>query len=383
MPEKLKKRIEEIEAKYRRLFESARDGIIILDYHTGQINDVNPFLEQLLGYSKKELLNKKLWEVGAFKNMKLAQEYFKVLHEAGYIRYDNIPLEASDGRQIEVEFVSNVYKEDSGRVIQCNVRDISERRRSEVAMETQKLLEAEKSKTKFIADATHELRTPLAIIKGNVDLGLRATIKDSKAARAALKAIDTEVSHLSRLLSDLTDFTTKDSASYKDVANYREGEPIIFDKIDPFDILKNVVNRSKTLARKKDISVHLTAKKLPYIMTMGNKPYLEKLFVNLINNAITYGKKGGDISLSGSKNGNTIKILIVDNGIGIEEKDLPHIFDRFYRADSARTKNPEGTGLGLAISRWIVEAHGGTIDATSILGKGTTFTVSLPIRNKL
>src|SRR3989344_5314712 len=116
----------ESEIRYRRLFETAHDGILILNSATSQITDVNPFLEKLLWYSKNEFLNKKLWEVGAFKNMRAAKDAFKILQKEGYVRYEDLPLETKDGRSVEVEFVSNSYMAGDNLVMQCNIRDITE-----------------------------------------------------------------------------------------------------------------------------------------------------------------------------------------------------------------------------------------------------------------
>ncbi len=119
------------EIRYRRLFETARDGILLLNAETGQIEDVNPFLVEMLGYSHAEFLGKNLWEVGPFKNTALTKEAFIELQHSGYIRYENLPLETIRGTQVEVEFVSNVYDCDGTKVIQCNIRDITERKRAE------------------------------------------------------------------------------------------------------------------------------------------------------------------------------------------------------------------------------------------------------------
>ncbi len=122
------------EIRYRRLFETAQDGILILDAETGMIEDVNPFLINMLGYSRGEFLKKKLWEVGAFKDIEASQSAFEALQENEYIRYEDLPLRAKDGRLIQVEFVSNVYLVGDEKVIQCNIRDITERKRIQVAL---------------------------------------------------------------------------------------------------------------------------------------------------------------------------------------------------------------------------------------------------------
>jgi diguanylate cyclase (GGDEF)-like protein/PAS domain S-box-containing protein len=118
------------EIRYRRLFETAKDGILLLDATSGQITDVNPFLIQLLGYSFEELLGKKLWEIGPFKDVLTSQAAFRELQRKKYIRYDELPLETKQGKRVEVEFVSNLYKVNDEMVIQCNIRDISDRVRT-------------------------------------------------------------------------------------------------------------------------------------------------------------------------------------------------------------------------------------------------------------
>lgn len=132
--QKAEKLLAASEVQYRRLFESAKDGILILDAESGKIVDVNPFLIQLLGYSKEEFLEKEIWEIGFFKNIVANKDKFMELQQKKYVRYENLPLETSDGRKINVEFISNVYSVNSRDVIQCNIRDITERKKIELEL---------------------------------------------------------------------------------------------------------------------------------------------------------------------------------------------------------------------------------------------------------
>ncbi len=126
--------LEASEARYRRLFETAKDGILILDAATGKIDDVNPFLIDLLGYPHEDFIGKKLWQIGPTKNVKECKNAFLELQTKEYVRYEDLPLETKDGRLVEVEFVSNVYQINHGKVIQCNIRDVTERKRDERAI---------------------------------------------------------------------------------------------------------------------------------------------------------------------------------------------------------------------------------------------------------
>lgn len=365
----IKLKLKESEIRYRRLFESVHDGILILDSETGQITDANPFLVNLLGYSKREFLNKKLWEVGAFRNMKASKDAFKILQKEGYVRYEDLPLETKNGKFVDVEFVSNSYMAGGTLVIQCNIRDITERKRVDLIKETKRLLEEEKMKVRSIADATHEFRTPLAVIKGNVDLALNSRGRNKKSPKSAFRAINYEIKHLSGILSDLSLITSK--------AWELKGR-VTYEKINLKSLINTVVGRCKTLSYKKKISI--TTRKIPNLVILGDKMYLEKMLVNLVRNSILYGHPKGSTIIDVKQSKQSVIINVTDNGIGISKEDLPHIFERFYRVDKFHRSGGHSIGLGLSIVKWIAEIHGGEVSVKSVKGKGSVFKVSLPIK---
>jgi PAS domain S-box-containing protein len=164
------------ELRYRRLFETAQDGILILDAENGEILDVNPFLIDLLDYPFQELLGRKLWEIGQFKDIAANQSAFEKLQQNEYIRYENLPLRRRDGKEIHVEFVSNVYWVGTDKVIQCNIRDISGRaeERADANTHVAALELANSTKDAWLLAHLQELRMPLAAIAsmlGLIELG--------------------------------------------------------------------------------------------------------------------------------------------------------------------------------------------------------------------
>ena len=151
------------ELRYRRLFETAQDGILILDANTGEIMDVNPFLIDLLDYPFEELRGRKLWEIGQFKDIAANRAAFEALQQNEYIRYENLPLRRRDGKQIQVEFVSNVYWVETDKVIQCNIRDITARAEKRIDSDSHlaALELANNTKDAWLIAHSQNLRSPL------------------------------------------------------------------------------------------------------------------------------------------------------------------------------------------------------------------------------
>ncbi|MCL4364458.1 cell wall metabolism sensor histidine kinase WalK [Patescibacteria group bacterium] len=220
---------------------------------------------------------------------------------------------------------------------------------------------------RFVSDASHELRTPLTSLKTSMEVGLRDKNLDLAGAKSLISESISDVDRLQSLSEGLLQLT-----QFQQVAdNFK------LEEVSVKNFVGAAVKRVKVLAKSKNVKVGVDVKDFK---VRGNGYSLIDLMVILLDNAIKYSPKGKIIVIKAEKSNRVINILVKDQGVGISKKDLPHIFDRFYRADTARTKSGQGGyGLGLSIAKKIVDIHQGTIRFDSRVGRGTTAVVSLPI----
>jgi len=219
------------------------------------------------------------------------------------------------------------------------------------------------SQQRFLADVSHELRTPLTVVKGNVDLMRRMKRFDEES----LTSIDQEAGRLTRLVGGLLLLAQAESGKL----------PLTFRPVELDILITEVFQEMRVIAGDK-VRVYLN--EIDQMLVNGDRDRLKQVLINLVANAIQYTPQNGDVFLSLAKVGNQARIVCRDTGPGIPAEDLPHIFERFYRAEKSRTRGKStGFGLGLSITKWIVEHHGGRIEVNSKEGQGTTFAIWLPL----
>src|SRR5487761_910590 len=360
------------ETRYRRLFETAQDGILIVDADTGQIDDVNPFLMDLVGFSRKEYLGKKLWEIGAFKDSEASKSAFLELQSKGYIRYENIPLHTCSGGSVDVEFVSNVYVVDHKRVIQCNIRDITERRQAEaeviklnaeleqrVQVRTAQVEALNKELGTFNYSVSHDLRAPLRRIAGFVKaLEEDCAGKLDSEGRRLIQNILASTQHMTSLIEALLKLASVSSGKLQ---------------LKP----TNLSSMSRVIAaelQQADPSRHVEFVIAEDITAAGDASLLRVVMENLLANAWKFTSHRDSARIEFGVAPQTDKpeaYFVRDNGAGFDMKYAAKLFGAFQRLHAENEFS--GTGIGLASVQRIIHRHGGRIWAKSAVGQGTTF----------
>jgi PAS domain S-box-containing protein len=369
--------LEVSELRYRRLFETAQDGILILNAETGAIIDVNPFLLDLLDYPFESIIGLQLWEIGLFEDIAANRVAFEKLQKEEYIRYENHPLRTQSGKHIQVEFVSNVYFVGSEKVIQCNIRDITERVKAfDDCRDNVATLElAGKTRDHVLAMLSHEFRTPLAAISyateflelgyNGTDILTKKGVPPPHADQSAIGLIRRNVGMLSRLITELLDVNL--------IAKGRlqvKRETVDVHEVIRF-ALKNLEGPQKLNGVEIRVRLHAPRSKI-----RADWDKLEQVISNLIGNALKFTPRQGTVTIT-TRNEAEDKLVVEvsDTGIGISPDALERIFAPFEQADPTIHPRFGGLGLGLSIAHTLTEAQGGTLKAESLgVDQGATFT---------
>jgi PAS domain S-box-containing protein len=380
---KAEKLVEISEARYRRLFEAAQDGILILDSESGRVIDVNRFMTDLLRHPREHFLGKQLWEIGVFQDIEASKAAMRELQERGFVRYEDLPLVDRDGRPMPVEFVSNRYHEDGRIVFQCNIRDISQRKQIErqrealllqehaARVEAQAAERANRSKDVFLATLSHEMRTPLNAILGWAGI-LRAESCTSEDLQEGLEVIERNAKAQATLIEDVLDVSRIVSGQLR----------LELGRCDFRSFITAAIETVQTAARAKGIQISFDIETAAESSTISCDAHrMQQVIWNLLSNAVKFSPQNSKVTVFVARYPSGVEIRVQDNGPGIGPEFLPFVFDRFRQADSSSKRRFGGLGLGLSIVKHIVELHGGTVKVESDgEGMGSTFTVNLPLR---
>jgi two-component system CheB/CheR fusion protein len=329
--------VQNSETRYRRLFESTKDGVLILDAVTGQIVDVNPFLIELIGFSFEELSGKELWEIGVFKNIAASKDAFLELQSKEYIRFEDMPLETKAGKQIDVEFISSLYLADNKKVIQCNIRDITDRKAAEATV--QNLLH---EKEVILKEGHHRVKNNMNTIYGL--LSLQADDQDNIETKNILLDSAGRVRSMMVLYDKL----------YRSEVN---------SSLSLGEYLPTLIEEIVSIFPKKS-SVKIETEIEDIVCTARVLSSLGIIINELITNSMKYafsGRNDGCIKVTASKNGNRVLVAYKDNGSGIPE--------------SVTFENTNGFGMQL-IGMLVVQISG-TVEI--IRDNGTGFVIEFDV----
>jgi len=352
MAQDIEDKIKEIEAQNQKvaaIFNSMIEGVIVVD-KSARVISINPTVEKIFGISKKYVEGKLLLE--AIRNNDISESINDAIKNGRSVSGE-ISLVLPVRKIFQINAVP-IFDNDSINGCLAVIHDITEMRRLETM------------RSDFVANVSHELKTPLTSIKGFVETLLEGALDDKENNRNFLKIIYDHTERLNNLVEDLLSLS------------HLESKEIILNK-KSFNLrqqLEEAISTFKAQLKKNGIEVK---NELPIsISVTADQDRMEQVFTNLIDNAIKFNKEKGAIRIYIQEVNGKIKVFVEDKGIGIPEKDIPRIFERFYRVDKARSRELGGTGLGLSIVKHIVELHGGNVGVESAEGLGSKFWFTIP-----
>ncbi len=371
--ETLLQALENSELQYRRLFDTAHDGILVVDAGTGVITDANPFLLEMLGYSREELLGRRLWKLGLFKDRALSEATFAHLHTEGYVRYESLPLVTKNGRLLEVEFVGNLYEADHQKVIQCNVRDITDRRRLEARVQQVEKMEAV---CQLAGGMAHDYNNILTSTLLRVNMLLEAPDL-SEGNRGLLRQLESDARRAVRLTRQLLMFSRQQSIGFR--------------RMDLNAALAKLLERLRGLLHA-DVRLLFTAGDAP-LWIEADAGMMEQLATNLCLNAQeALGAVGGRLTLDArlvvldsdaarinpeATAGSFVRLSVTDPSCGLNAQVLERFYEPFFATKSVE-KDPKDAGLGLSAVYGIAKQHGGWMEVASRMGRFCSFRVHIP-----
>ncbi|MBK5442907.1 MULTISPECIES: two-component system histidine kinase PnpS [unclassified Peribacillus] len=333
------------------LVENIGSGVLLID-SKGYTTLINREFKKSFGVNSATFLFQVFYSVIKDQEViSIIEEIFRT--EKTIKRQVKIPL-AIERKHFEIYGAPIIGTHDEWKGILLIFHDITELKR------------LEQMRKDFVANVSHELRTPITSIKGFSETLLDGALKDEKTLKHFLSIILKESDRLQELIQELLNLSKMEQQEFV----LKTGV------VDITNVLGDIQEMLIGKLKEKEVSLEIKASSEP-VFIEGESDRIKQVFINLITNALTYTPNGGWVTVNVTENEQTVDIIVQDSGIGIEEKELPRIFERFYRIDKARSRDSGGTGIGLAIVKHIIEVHKGKIKVESTPGSGTTFTVTL------
>jgi two-component system phosphate regulon sensor histidine kinase PhoR len=352
-------RILDGESRLKNVLDNMISGVMLID-KKGEIVLLNRTAEDILGFSAQELIGRQFDET--HQQGELTRLIRECMDRGEHIR-DDLMFYFPEERVLEANLLPMTVNDQYAGIV-IVLHDITAIRR------------LERMRSEFVANVSHELRTPITAIKGFAETLIAGAMNDKDTAMSFLQIIHDESNRLNRLIEDTLALSKMESKRV----------PMQFTPIDLEQFIGNTVEMVRHEADKRTIGLEQSI--VGHLFIEADEDRLRQIMINLLSNAITYTPEGGSIKVivQPFSTGNTtsaedekVRIIVKDTGIGIPKKDIPRIFERFYRVDKARSRSSGGTGLGLSIVKHLVELHHGTVKVESVVGVGTSFIIELPM----
>ena len=328
-------------SRFKKAAEALPDGVVILSQHN-EIEWLNPVARSLLGISYPQDTGQKI------NNLIRHPDFQRYLLKHNFSKNITIPAPENADNTLTMQIIPFGYKQ---KMIFC--RDITH------------VSKLEEMRTIFVSNVSHEMRSPLTVLSGYLEMFLDNPPKDEQSFKLGIKNMYQQAMRMQRLVTDLLALSKMETAPVEHTK-----------QVDISTLLVSLKENAEVLAQDKHHKITLEADES--LNLRGNIDELHSLFANLINNAVRYTPENGEISIVWKKDHNEAVFSVTDNGPGIAGQHIPHLTERFYRADVDRSRESGGTGLGLAIAKYAVERHDGNLAISSELGKGSTFSCYFP-----
>ncbi|MBI5400483.1 PAS domain-containing protein [Candidatus Saganbacteria bacterium] len=358
MRRRLSDNISALSAERGRLtivLSSMSEAVIAVD-NNGRLTFANPAAERIFNFLEPQVLGKTPRE--SLFNNEIADLFSRALASGGKISAEITTITPLQG----------VFLAQAGPILGNKGEILGV---VTVLHDITELKKLENYRTEFIANVSHELKTPLTAIRSFVETLLGGAINDQKHNRDFLRKIDKHAGNLSALIDDILTLSRLET----------KRERIPFSPVDLKQILRRAIETVQEKAHKKNVRIEKMCRGENFTI-LGIEDHLYHAFLNLLDNALNYTDAGGKISINCEFLSDAVKITISDTGIGISAEHLPRLFERFYRVDKARARDLGGTGLGLAIVKHVMNLHNGSVAVTSTPGRGSEFTLDFPLANR-